>query len=154
MPKFLEAKLKSEYGQNSSIPYKVMNAEGLMRGSKETAKGAALEKKHEEDMADTPKGSEYLRTEIEHHRDEGGKPTGHTIKHFPMPKATKSGAFIERSEPATHVFGAHEGKAMMAHLQEHLGIGAAKAAGTQEAEQNPSEHDTGTGEGEEIEEGQ
>lgn len=46
MPKFLENKLKAEYGQNSAIPYKVMNAIGAMRGNKETAKGRAMEKKH------------------------------------------------------------------------------------------------------------
>ena len=49
MPKFLEAKLKAEYGANSKIPYKVMNKIGAMHGNKETAKGAAMEKKHEMD---------------------------------------------------------------------------------------------------------
>lgn len=47
MPKFLEDKLKAEYGKNSKIPYKVMNAIGAMRGNKETAKGAEMERKHE-----------------------------------------------------------------------------------------------------------
>lgn len=47
MPKFLEEKLKKEYGAGSKIPYKIMNAKGLMRGNKTTAKGAALERKHE-----------------------------------------------------------------------------------------------------------
>lgn len=46
MPKFLEDKLKSQYGANSSTPYKVMNSIGAMRGNKETAKGRAMEKKH------------------------------------------------------------------------------------------------------------
>lgn len=50
MPKFLEDKLKREYGDNSSIPYKVMNALGAMRGNKETAKGHAMETKHLRDM--------------------------------------------------------------------------------------------------------
>jgi hypothetical protein len=50
MPKFLEQKLKSEYGANSKIPYKVMNSIGAMRGNKETAKGAAMEAKHERKM--------------------------------------------------------------------------------------------------------
>lgn len=50
MPKFLEKKLKDEYGANSDIPYKVMNAIGAMRGNKETAKGAAMQAKHERDM--------------------------------------------------------------------------------------------------------
>lgn len=51
MPKFLEKKLKEEYGSKSDIPYKVMNAKGYMRGSKETAKGEALQTKHERDVA-------------------------------------------------------------------------------------------------------
>lgn len=50
MPKFLENKLKAEYGKNSKIPYMVMNKLGAMRGNKETAKGKAMEKKHTADM--------------------------------------------------------------------------------------------------------
>lgn len=46
MPKFLEDQLKRQYGANSDVPYKVMNAAGLMHGSKTTAKGHAAEKKH------------------------------------------------------------------------------------------------------------
>ena len=48
MPKFLEAKLKAEYGANSKIPYKVMNSIGAMHGNKETAKGKEMERKHAE----------------------------------------------------------------------------------------------------------
>ena len=47
MPKFLEQKLKAEYGANSDIPYKVMNAMGAMHGNKETAKGAQMQAKHD-----------------------------------------------------------------------------------------------------------
>lgn len=47
MPRFLEEKLKKQYGKNSTIPYKVMNKIGAMRGNKETAKGRAMELKHE-----------------------------------------------------------------------------------------------------------
>lgn len=47
MPKFLEEALKREYGANSKIPYKVMNSIGAMRGNRETAKGAAMEAKHD-----------------------------------------------------------------------------------------------------------
>ncbi len=47
MPKFLESKLKSEYGAKSDIPYKIMNSEGYMAGSKETSKGKMAQKKHE-----------------------------------------------------------------------------------------------------------
>ena len=46
MPKFLEEKLKKEYGENSSIPYKVMNRLGAMHGNKETAKGRKWDRKH------------------------------------------------------------------------------------------------------------
>lgn len=48
MPKFLEDKLKSEYGADSSTPYKIMNAKGFMRGNKETSKGAAAQRKHDQ----------------------------------------------------------------------------------------------------------
>ena len=50
MPKFLENKLKKEYGAKSDIPYKVMNALGVMKGNKETAKGRAYDKKHKADL--------------------------------------------------------------------------------------------------------
>ena len=52
MPKFLENKLKAEYGANSKIPYKVMNKLGVMRGNKETAKGVAMDEKHAKMQAD------------------------------------------------------------------------------------------------------
>jgi hypothetical protein len=55
MPAFLEHKLKSEYGQNSSIPYKVMNSIGAMRGNKETAKGRMMAKKHKITIGDMMK---------------------------------------------------------------------------------------------------
>ena len=51
MPKFLEDKLKKEYGADSSVPYKVMNSLGAMHGNKETAKGREMEAKHERDQA-------------------------------------------------------------------------------------------------------
>ena len=51
MPKFLEKKLKSEYGSDSAIPYKVMNKLGAMKGNKETAKGRAMQEKHDRDQA-------------------------------------------------------------------------------------------------------
>lgn len=50
MPKFLETKLKKEYGADSDIPYKVMNKLGAMRGNKETAKGKAMQAKHDRDV--------------------------------------------------------------------------------------------------------
>lgn len=50
MPAFLEKKLKARYGENSDVPYKIMNAIGAMHGNKETAKGRAMERKHARDM--------------------------------------------------------------------------------------------------------
>lgn len=55
MPAFLEAKLKQRYGANSAVPYKIMNSIGAMHGNKETAKGRAMDAKHERDMAKKPK---------------------------------------------------------------------------------------------------
>lgn len=51
MPKFLEDRLKHEYGANSDVPYKILNAKGYMRGSKETAKGRALDRRHAQDRS-------------------------------------------------------------------------------------------------------
>lgn len=50
MPKFLEAKLKAEYGNNKHAIYGTMNKLGVMHGNKETAKGTAMERKHTRDM--------------------------------------------------------------------------------------------------------
>lgn len=47
MPKFLEDKLKQQYGADSPMVYKVLNSIGAMHGNKETPKGAAMEAKHE-----------------------------------------------------------------------------------------------------------
>lgn len=47
MPKFLEKKLKKQYGEKSHIPYAIMNKMGAMHGNKETTKGHEMEKKHE-----------------------------------------------------------------------------------------------------------
>lgn len=52
MPKFLEAKLKRQYGADSKIPFKVMNKMGVMRGNKVTPKGVAMEEKHEADLSE------------------------------------------------------------------------------------------------------
>lgn len=60
MPAFLEKKLKSEYGASSKIPYMVMNKLGAMRGNKETAKGVAMEKKHEAKLS--PASAASIRT--------------------------------------------------------------------------------------------
>ena len=46
MPRFLEQKLKKEYGDNPHAIYGTMNKIGAMKGNKETAKGRRMEKKH------------------------------------------------------------------------------------------------------------
>lgn len=49
MPKFLEEKLKKEYGNNDHAIYGTLNTLGAMRGNKETAKGRKMERKHKSD---------------------------------------------------------------------------------------------------------
>ena len=46
MPKWLEKKLRKEYGNNPKAIYGTMNKMGVMKGNKITAKGKAMEKKH------------------------------------------------------------------------------------------------------------
>lgn len=50
MPKFLENKLKSEYGNNPRAIYGTLNKLGAMRGNKETPKGKAMQVKHTKDV--------------------------------------------------------------------------------------------------------
>lgn len=50
MPKFLEKKLRQQYGDNPAAIYGTMNKIGAMRGNKETAKGREMEAKHKADM--------------------------------------------------------------------------------------------------------
>jgi len=143
MPKFLETKLKQEYGEKSAIPYKVMNSIGAMHGNKETAKGRQMEEKHEADMKKA--SAEPMREmRIEIHRGPKKEVTGFTVHHHMMPKATKSLAF---SENTTHSqpFGANQHEEMMDHIHEHtagqLGAVAPKAApaGAGEAEEEAAE---------------
>lgn len=47
MPKFLEDKLKREYPNNPGAVYGTLNSIGAMKGNKETAKGRAMERKHD-----------------------------------------------------------------------------------------------------------
>ena len=49
MPEFLEKKLKKEYPGNDRAVFGTMNKIGAMRGSRITAKGEAMERKHEWD---------------------------------------------------------------------------------------------------------
>ena len=50
MPKFLEDKLRREYGDNPGAIYGTMNKFGVMHGNKETAKGREMEAKHARDL--------------------------------------------------------------------------------------------------------
>lgn len=50
MPIFLEKKLKQEYGNNAHAVYGTLNKIGAMKGNKETAKGKAMQRKHDRDM--------------------------------------------------------------------------------------------------------
>jgi len=47
MPVFLEKKLRAEYGNNPRAIYGTLNKIGAMRGSKETAKGRQMQRKHD-----------------------------------------------------------------------------------------------------------
>lgn len=46
MPKFLEDKLKKEYGDNPHAIYGTLNKIGAMKGNKETKKGREMSAKH------------------------------------------------------------------------------------------------------------
>jgi hypothetical protein len=50
MPKFLEERLKREYPNHPAAVYATMNKIGAMHGSKETAKGRAMQRKHDRKM--------------------------------------------------------------------------------------------------------
>jgi hypothetical protein len=62
MPKFLEDKLKAEYGAKSAVPFKVMNAIGAMRGNKETPKGAMMATEHAAKMKLTKDAVKRIKT--------------------------------------------------------------------------------------------
>jgi hypothetical protein len=131
MPKFLEEKLKREYGEKSAVPYKVMNKMGVMRGNKITAKGREMERKHEADMK-KDHGIRELRIEV--HR-KGNKITGHTVHHHMVPKPTgKSHAFYEDTHHS-FPFSADDHKGMMAHVNNALNGSEAKAAANAEADE-------------------
>jgi hypothetical protein len=52
MPKFLEDKLRKEYGNNPHAIYGTMNKTGAMHGNKITAKGRRMEAKHARKVSD------------------------------------------------------------------------------------------------------
>lgn len=124
MPKFLEDKLRREYGDNPHAIYGTMNKIGAMQGNKETAKSREMEKKH---MADMSKPHKIREMRIEVHRGEGGKITGHTVHHHMMPSMPKkgSGAFMENTEHSFPFDAAGQSSThgdMMDHIGTHLGL--------------------------------
>ncbi len=62
MPKFLEDKLRAEYGNNPHAIYGTLNNIGAMKGSKETPKGARMEAKHEAKMHPHKNLGKYLHS--------------------------------------------------------------------------------------------
>ena len=52
MPKFLEDKLRKEYGNNPRAIFGTMNKIGAMHGNKITAKGRRMEVKHQRKVSD------------------------------------------------------------------------------------------------------
>jgi hypothetical protein len=145
MPKFLERKLKEEYGEKSAIPYKVMNSIGAMHGSKETAKGREMEAKHEKDTAMKSHNIREMRIEV--HRD-GKKVTGHTVHHHMMPtNASKSGAFMEETHHS-FPFGADGESTTHGNMLEHIGqqLKLEGAGEHHEAAAEEPEHDEAAGE--------
>ncbi len=129
-----------------------MNNLGAVHGNKITPKGEAMEKKHMADKAE--KAPETMKgMHISIHKGEDGKVSGHMVSHEFEPKGSRTGAFMEHPPDATHMFGPKGeavggGMPMMAHLQKHLGIGAAPAPKTAEAEMKPSEQEEESEEGE------
>lgn len=55
MPEFLEKKLKAQYPNNPHAVFGTMNKIGAMHGNKVTAKGLAMERKHNAKMRLTRK---------------------------------------------------------------------------------------------------
>lgn len=140
MPKFLEDKLRAEYGNNNHAIYGTMNAIGAMRGNKITAKGREMERKHEADMKKAGTKSNIRELRIEVHRGKDGVVTGHTVHHHMMPtKASKSGAFMEEMHHS-FPFGPKDHKAMMAHVSDAISGGGSPAAKSEaEAEAEPED---------------
>ncbi len=141
MPKFLEDKLRAEYGNNPAAIYGTMNKLGAMHGNKETAKGREMEKKHEAKMKMT-KAEPMREMRIEMHRGPNKELTGFTVHHSMMPKSSKSMAFSE-STSHSQPFGADQHEEMMDHIHEHtaaqLGKGVKVAAGKAEAQDDGEE---------------
>jgi hypothetical protein len=142
MPKFLERELRQQARKKGftgkradEYVYGAMNNLGAMHGSKETAKGAEMERKHEDKMK-TPEHN-MRRVEIEVHRDKAKKITGHTVHAYHEHKAaSKSGAYIDDTREATP-FNVSDHKKMLAHVAKILG-----GAGVGAKDENDEETET------------
>lgn len=147
MPKFLEDKLKREYGENSAVPFKVMNELGVMHGSKETAKGREMEVKHEKDTAMKAPTSKIRSMRIEIHRGPGNKVTGHTVHHEMMPsKTSSSGAFMEQTHHSFPFDAKGQSSThgdMLDHIADHLGMGGPSGESAAQNESGKEEEEEG-----------
>lgn len=139
MPKFLEDQLRRAGRKKGFTGEKLehyvyggMNNLGAMHGSKETAKGAAMEAKHERDKTmKSPHRIEEIRIEV--HRDKQKNVTGHTLHQRTLPTPAKkgkdgmtTGAFYEDTRES-YPFDAKGNSSshghMLDHLKTHLGLG-------------------------------
>jgi len=153
LPKFLENALRHE-GRKKGLTgrhlnhyiFGAMNNLGAVKGNKITPKGEEMEKKH---MADKKPAMA-----MEHMRITPAENGGHVVEHHFKPSMKGSGAFMERKEPESHVFGVGEGTKMMSHLKKHLGIGAAPSPKTEEGEMVAAAHEPPAAEMEEDQEGE
>ena len=147
MPKFLEDKLRREYGNNPSAIYGTMNKLGAMHGNQETAKGREMERKHEADMkkaGSVPSPMRELRVEI--HRGPKAKVSGFTVHHHMMPKpVSKTGAFMEETHHSFPFDAKGESSThgnMMDHIEDHVMGGGGESGGEpggESAEQEAAE---------------
>jgi hypothetical protein len=140
MPKFLEEKLRKEYGNNPHAIYGTMNKIGAMKGNKETAKGREMERKHEKDQH-MKHNIREMRIEV--HRGQDGAVTGHTVHHMMMPKSTKkSGAFMEyqqHSYPFDADGHSNQHGHMSDHIAEHLGLSQPEGHEREEDDEHEAE---------------
>lgn len=70
-----------------------------------------MAKSYEKDM----RSHGFSRTEVDHHTD-----GSHSVRHYPIAKSSKSGAFISSGEP--HSYAAEDGDQLLAKVGDKLGI--------------------------------
>jgi hypothetical protein len=152
MPKFLEQRLRREAAAKGKTGdeadryvYGTMNNLGAMHGSKETAKGRAMQEKHDEDTMKKATVQPMREMRIEIHRGPKGKVSGFTVHHHMVPRpASKSGAFMQ-NEQVSQPFGADQHEAMMDHIHEHTAAQLGAASGNAKEEKAENEPEGGEG---------